>query len=236
MPGPNNFRLQARYVFLTYPQCDIDKQDALDHFTTLLPRLPEFVLVGHERHVDGGNHLHVFLDFGSRLTTRRADYFDIGWIDDNGNDRVYHPNIQAAKQPRSALLYCKKDGDWVAAGEDPDFSQGQRDSGAAALWAGILDEATDRASFLQLVRERAPDKLVLNYGQVEAYADRHFNADTTAYQPQYTDFNVPAEVQTWVDEEFNPQVCSTWTQAAITSFLIREVLPPPSRGGRFSNE
>lgn len=199
-----NYQLQARYVFLTYAQCDVSKEDLLDHLTTDLPKQCLFALVGHERHLDGGDHLHAFLDFGDKLRTRNQRYFDF---------RGYHPNVQGARNPKEAYEYCKKDGDFVCDGEVPTFSNtAERNSRASAskqaeLWGGILDDATDRASFLQLVRERAPDKLVLNFSQVEAYADRYFNADSASnYQPQYTEFQVPEPVQQWLDTEFDPEV------------------------------
>jgi len=34
-------------------------------------------LVAHEKHEDGGDHIHVYLHLNKKKDVRRADYFDV---------------------------------------------------------------------------------------------------------------------------------------------------------------
>ena len=133
------FRLQSRYVLLTYSQCgDLDPQLVCDHLATI----PAECLIGRENHADGGIHLHAFVDFGRRVNIRDQRLFDV-----DGR----HPNIQpCGRTPQKMLDYAIKDGDVVAGGLDPDLG-GEDVSGDGTVWHTIANaETVDR--FWELVR------------------------------------------------------------------------------------
>ena len=94
------FRIQARYVLLTYAQCgDLDPWAVHDVITSF----PAECLIARETHADGGTHLHAFVDFGRKVDIRNPRRFDV---------EGFHPNIQpCGRTPQKMLDYAVKDGD-----------------------------------------------------------------------------------------------------------------------------
>lgn len=77
------FRMDGKHFCLTYPQCSVSKEDALQKILESVPedeRAKEFegICVAQELHEDGSPHLHILLMYQKRKTVRRKDYFD--WI------------------------------------------------------------------------------------------------------------------------------------------------------------
>ena len=103
----SSFSFHARYALLTYAQCgDLCPFTIVD----LLSTMGAECIIGREHHQDGGIHLHVFVDFGRKYRSRRADTFDVGG---------FHPNIsQSYGTPEKGYDYACKDGDVVAGGLD----------------------------------------------------------------------------------------------------------------------
>lgn len=97
---PNVFRLNARYYFLTYPQCTTPRATLWD----LLHRLgARWSIICTEQHADGNAHLHAVVDWGRKKDTRNSRAFDID---------AFHPNVQAVKNLNASIAYCKKEGEW----------------------------------------------------------------------------------------------------------------------------
>lgn len=109
MNNKNNFRLQAKKLFLTYPQCDVDKGDALVKIMELfLDYDVEWIVVAREKHKDGSNHLHCAINLNTKLHTRNPHKLDcIGGK---------HGNYQVMRNPSKVLAYIIKDGDYVEHG------------------------------------------------------------------------------------------------------------------------
>lgn len=162
------FRLQSRYVLLTYSQCgDLDPQLVCDHLATI----PAECLIGRENHADGGIHLHAFVDFGRRFTTRDARLFDV-----DGR----HPNIQpCGRTPQAMLDYAIKDGDVVAGGLSPVIEDNVPT--ADTVWHRIANAETVER-FWELVRELAPRALLCNHQSLRAYAEWHYRPPTFVYE------------------------------------------------------
>lgn len=104
----DNFRLNARKVFITYPQCDMPKLDALMALNT---DKVKYILVAQEKHKVEGLHLHVVIQFKKKVDIKRADYFDL-----IHNFKIYHPNIQTCRSIDASIKYAKKDGDYIEKG------------------------------------------------------------------------------------------------------------------------
>jgi len=100
------FRINSRSVFLTYPQCSLDKQILLN-FLASLKHEASYIIVCHEKHKDGSPHLHAVVKFQNKVDIKKETYFDI-----NG----FHPNIQTTKNINASIQYCKKDGDYIEEG------------------------------------------------------------------------------------------------------------------------
>jgi len=193
----------ARYALLTYSQCPIPKETAIADIWGKPTREPNYVIVGHELHQDGGDHLHVFIDFGRKFRSRNERFFDLE--DEEGT--VFHPNWQSSYSVQGSLDYVRKEGDTVERGTAPSSGEARGLSKRDSLWADLLAEATDPEQFLQLVRQRAPYDFATKYDQLTKMARTVFPRKWV-YETPYTsdDFSIPDEIQNWVDTQFNPEV------------------------------
>jgi hypothetical protein len=95
-------RIQAKGWFLTWPKCNVSKEDALE-LLKATGELAEWV-VASELHNDGTPHLHAFIKY-TRKVDFKVDRWDLG---------TYHGNYQVAKCWRAVEKYCKKDGDYIS--------------------------------------------------------------------------------------------------------------------------
>lgn len=163
----STFRLQSRYVLLTYSQCgELDPWSVHDTIASY----PAECLVGRENHADGGIHLHAFVDFGRRINLRDPRRFDVGG---------HHPNVQpCGRTPQKMLDYAIKDGDVVAGGLNPNL--GTEVSGPDNIWARIA-AAGSVEEFWGLARELAPRALVCNHQSLRAYAEWHYRPAKVEY-------------------------------------------------------
>lgn len=94
---------------LTYPQCDVSKEDMME-FLQALPKVPKFIIVCEEKHEDGSPHLHAVLQWERKLDTRDERYFDYD---------TFHPNIGSCRALLKAIEYAKKDGCFITWGDEP---------------------------------------------------------------------------------------------------------------------
>lgn len=99
-----SFRLNASNVFLTYPQCDLDRDEVLKHLKTLEC---DKCVVASEYHKDGSPHLHAYIHFNKKRNIKSQNFFDI---------QGYHPNIQACRSIKAVAKYITKDGNYSVFG------------------------------------------------------------------------------------------------------------------------
>jgi len=102
MVEPTKFTLVTQSVLLTYSQCPAPRETVRDMIQAKVP--VEKGVIGQEEHQDGNKHLHAYIKFGKRLSTRDCRYFDIEW-----EGQTYHPNIASAKNAYGAVKYCVKE-------------------------------------------------------------------------------------------------------------------------------
>ena len=182
----------AKYALLTYAQCgDLDPWQVSDHLSALGAES----IVGRESHADGGVHLHVFVDFGRKFTSRKTDVFDVGG---------YHPNIErVGKTPWKAYDYAIKDGDVCAGGaERPDESGTELDRPADSTWSRIL-EAESAEEFHRLCSELAPRYYVCSFGSIQRYVDWRYRPVVEPYStPTGIGFSIEGveELTEWVSQ------------------------------------
>lgn len=102
------FRLQTRFLFLTYPHCTIDGNTAL---VQLLDKFPEAqnIITCEEEHEDGSPHIHAAIRLRTRINLRDERRCDLG---------EFHPNIQGCRSWPKARNYCKKGGSFFEYEED----------------------------------------------------------------------------------------------------------------------
>lgn len=179
------FRLSAKHLLLTYPQTEFDKNALLAFLQSKLSRWqPTFILVAGERHADGQPHRHAYVRLRNRCDIRDQHFLDFSEC---------HGNYQAARKPDCALQYCRKDGDFVEWG-DPvggDDSLG---------WSDIIASATNADEFTELAIQHRPRDAVLSLERIQYFARFRYAPKRDEYTPQFTTFDVPADLQRWVVE------------------------------------
>lgn len=136
------FRLQAKYLFLTYPNCDADPNELLLHLLDLRPGTAQHITVAREHHQNGIPHLHAGIKYRSRIDVRSPAHFDF---------TGFHPNVQACRNWNKVLNYINKDGDTFTydelLGNDDDTHDNPGDSNAVDFVAACT-EYTDYAEWL----------------------------------------------------------------------------------------
>lgn len=102
------YRLTGKHLFLTYPKCTLEPEDALAALQLIaIEHNHTFVkyLVAQELHKDGTPHLHVYLLLGDRVDTRDPRYWDI---------EGFHGDYQACRSPNRVKTYCSKDSNFLS--------------------------------------------------------------------------------------------------------------------------
>lgn len=88
-------RLNSDKFLLTYPRCDMPKNEVLILLSRKLDTARNHLVlcvVSEETHADGGLHLHCVCHFARRRDVNPAVSFDLEY-----NGRVYHPNVKVLK-------------------------------------------------------------------------------------------------------------------------------------------
>lgn len=171
MPS-NGFRINNRYLFLTYSQVgpDFDWRG----LGRMLHDLGAFLRLGREQHQDGGTHYHVFCDFEKPLSTRDQRKFDFAGA---------HPNIKAVHAtPRKVWEYAGKDGDVLL--DDPSAEPPESGGGTKRkrddVWAEITNAAT-RDEFFTLGPALAPRDFICSFNSIQKYAEWKYRPEPVPY-------------------------------------------------------
>lgn len=90
------FRMNAKNYFLTYAQCEVDKEDMVAFLLDLEGDKIKWLVVAHELHEDGGDHLHVQVEYERPRNIRKQDHFDCMGC---------HPNIQATRRIKDVCTF-----------------------------------------------------------------------------------------------------------------------------------
>lgn len=124
----SRFRLQGTNFFLTFPQCSVTKDTALERVQqlrhklkdgTLQPLSLKGVVVAQEQHADGTPHLHLGLYLNERFRTSDPAFFD--------SIAQKHGNYQSMKCPKECLRYITKtDPSPLTFGTLPQYSEATR--------------------------------------------------------------------------------------------------------------
>lgn len=205
MVNDRAFSLHARRFFLTYSQCPITKETALECLAGR--ESAEFhYIIGREAHQDGGFHLHVYLEYSRPKRIRDSRYFDLD---------VYHPNIQTVRHPVQCQEYCTKDGDYIA---NMQLATTRRTYGE------IVKGARSREEFLVLIEESYPRDMVLNFKRINEYCDHKFGTGDPRNDLVLTTegFVVPDVLDRWYTDNVTEREAGK-----LYPDLVSLRLPPP---------
>ncbi|ALE29596.1 replication associated protein [Lake Sarah-associated circular virus-6] len=122
MSPKKKFRATAKNFALTFPQCDMNKEDAFQKIMD--EHKPAYLCVAEEEHKDGSPHLHALISFSSKKNIKDPKHFDL-----SDNESTFHCNIQSCKSVADWKRYIKKDGKYKETEESfvlDDHRLGQR--------------------------------------------------------------------------------------------------------------
>ncbi|AWD77155.1 replication associated protein [Sida yellow golden mosaic virus] len=204
MPRKGSFSIKAKNYFLTYPQCSLAKEEALEQIRNIpTPTNKKFVKIARELHEDGQPHLHVLIQFEGKFNCTNSRLFDLV---SPSRSTHFHPNIQGAKSSSDVKSYVEKDGDTVEWGQfqiDGRSARGGQqtanDAAAEALNAASKEEA------LKIIKEKLPEKFLFQYHNLTSNLDKIFKKPSEPWVPPFplSSFtNVPDELQEWADDYF----------------------------------
>ncbi|QDJ95259.1 replication-associated protein [Capybara virus 26_cap1_2125] len=202
------FRMNAKNYFLTYPQCEVAKEDMLAAFLEKEGDRIKWMVVAHELHKDGGDHLHVQVEYERPRNVRKEDYFDFHGC---------HPNIQATRRIKvfvdfyyviySNILtydvaeYVRKDGDYVLHGvTEEEFKELLARGGAKISAYAEVVSSTSYEEALAAVKRVDPRSWVNNGDRIRD----NLKFDYTERFPEYLLFECtpPEECLLWLANEF----------------------------------
>lgn len=182
------FRVRSKYYSLTFPQCDLAREDIL---ASLREDLPAFkAVVAQEKHQDGSYHLHLYLVFDEIFDCKNERRFDVR----SPGGTVFHPNVQKTQNREAWKNYCLKE----------DSEAIDEISGNEKLsWGECLKKAKNAVEYLAMVQEHHPRDHALHYNQLVSYAAVMLPLPTPSYDPiGITSFkDVPPAAMSWVETE-----------------------------------
>lgn len=152
-----------------------------------------YIVVSHENHDDGGDHVHAAILLGRKLETRQNNFFDTN---------NFHPNIQSARRFKDVVEYIKKDDDFIEFGE---FHSNQDAPRRQRLTAEGMDACANKEEFMEYVRQNDTGRYIFNHAQLVSFADLRYRQQVPEYESRY-EFNVsdlPERIRTWHSEQFS---------------------------------
>ncbi|AGT45473.1 RepA [Chickpea chlorosis virus] len=190
---PKNFRLQTKYVFLTYPHCSSSATSLRDFLWEKLSRFAIFfIAVATELHQDGTPHLHCLLQLDKRGDIRDPSFFDF-----EGN----HPNIQPAKNSEQVLDYISKDGNVITKGDfrKHKVSPTKHDE----RWRNIIQTATTKEEYLGMIQDQFPHEWATKLQWLEYSANKLFPEMEPPYTSPFSpvDLQCHEEIQEWLNRD-----------------------------------
>lgn len=111
-----SFQLNTKQLFLTYPQCTLSKEDALNLLRIKLDQYDiDKYIVAHEHHANGDDHLHCYFKLNNPYRTRDPKDLDL---------LQFHGNYQGCRSAKNVIKYCSKEEDYIASFDVGDVING----------------------------------------------------------------------------------------------------------------
>lgn len=106
-----DFRLQAKNLFLTYPQCDLPLCVVKELITKLFGNRLEYGIIAKELHTEEGEHIHAFICLKTPWNIVNSHKLDLH-VKQNEEEKTYHGNYQPARSVYNCIKYVCKDGNY----------------------------------------------------------------------------------------------------------------------------
>lgn len=151
----SKFRLYGKNYILTFPQCDTKKELAVERLEQKWKDDLVGYIVCEEAHADGTPHLHVFLQFSTRINVRDPHFFDfIGGK---------HGNYQVCRSVRKSIEYVTKAGNYLVKGVDVEKVRKEKTGDKIA-------RMLDSGKSLVEVKTEESGYFLMNKRKIEEYA------------------------------------------------------------------
>ncbi|AGV02076.1 Rep [Cotton chlorotic spot virus] len=198
---PKELRVQSKNIFVTYPQCDIPKDEVLQMLQNLQWRVvkPTYIRVAREEHSDGNPHLHCLVQLSGKPNIKDVRFFD---ITHPRRSASFHPNVQPAKNSDAVKNYITKGGDFCESGQYKPYGgtkANKDDVYRNAVNSGTATEALD------IIKDGDPKTFIVQYHNIRSNLDRIFKKAPEPWIPPYqlsSFVNVPDDMQEWADSFF----------------------------------
>jgi len=148
-PAPKQFRMEARHILYTWPQCDEEPKMVLDrmvrYFTS---KNIDYIVVAREKHQDGSLHLHAVSS-----CEKKCFWHGFRWPDGFTGT---HGNYQPCRDLKGSTDYVMKDKDFVVYPEGYDWEKrwenttvgGRKRKVSDIIFGAIRDGASVRQMLL----------------------------------------------------------------------------------------
>lgn len=132
------YQINTSQLFLTYPQCNVSKEEALEFFISKFN--VKHYIVAQETHKNGDLHLHAYLELNEAYRTRDPNFADLG---------THHGNYQGCRSSKNVMKYCTKEDNFLS---DLDVSQilKARESKKKIVASDLLGK---RKTLIQVIEE-----------------------------------------------------------------------------------
>jgi len=146
-----NFRLNGKYLFLTYSQCSLEPKDLIEVFKAKLKWF-KWCVVSNELHKDGSPHRHVFIALDKVCDLTGPSCLDCMGV---------HGSYEVAKKPQEAYDYVIKDGDVFYEGITAE--EAEKAIRGAGKRVKVWEDINDRLIGGQTVKQICLEAKVLQY-------------------------------------------------------------------------
>lgn len=168
--SPGKFRLCAKKVYLTYPQCDVSKSELLWNIERKFFATLKDYFICQERHMDGNLHLHALFIWSKEIDVKKADKFDF----ESKDGRNYHPNIGRVGNSKNDIIrllkyMSKYDKEPLSTMDLETYLKESTKSNHSAENFAEAIAATNAAAAEALLKANEPKCFVTNYNNVKAF-------------------------------------------------------------------
>lgn len=161
------FQLNSSQLFLTYPECPIDKEECLQFLLTKLESIEEYI-IARELHKNGNYHLHVYLKLSGPYRTSDSRALDL--------PQGYHGNYQGCRSSKNVIKYCTKAEDYLSNIDVPALLQK-----TSSRKADMDELITKKRTLEELIREKP--QYLFNYASLSNSLKLYFEAQEDPKDP-----------------------------------------------------
>jgi hypothetical protein len=202
------FRVNAKKLFLTYPQTGVSAAETLKQLEKILDTwVIDSYFIVREKHEKDGNHIHAFIELDRKCNITRQDYLDLIESEIDGREKKIHGNYQSAKNPEGLLRYLSKDtmvneNDFVISKDLASRlskKKGMEDIDVATIRLakeGRIEDAMD------LIERYRPKSYARSHMSIER-SFRDMYRKTKQIKPKYkaNDFTVPQALEDFLNQQ-----------------------------------